>query len=129
MSRGLLCNDLDRDLACAVALGFVDLPRVTANARTITIHDANMRLIGAVPDWLSGADPLDVATREYLTARQEAALAGTKPNARPWEAAARAKARDEATQRALKAKARGKELLEARGVLVRARAEKLRVIE
>jgi hypothetical protein len=129
MSRGLLCNVLDRDLACAGALGFVDLPRVSTNPQTVTIHDANMRLVGSVPDWLSGADPLDVATREYLQARQEATLSGTKPNAKPWEAAARAKARDEATKRALQAKARGKILLDQRGVLDRARAEQLRVIE
>ncbi len=129
MSRGLLCNVLDRDLACALALGFVDMPRVTANPQTITIHDANMRLVGSVPEWLAGDDPLDVATREYLSARQEAALSGTKPNAKPWESAARAKARDEATKRALEAKGRGKKLLDERGVLARAREEKLRVIE
>ena len=34
MSRGSLCNVLDRDLACAVALGFVDLPGVAANPQT-----------------------------------------------------------------------------------------------
>lgn len=129
MSRDPLLNVLDRDLACAVALGYVDLPRVSTNTQTVTIHDANMGLVGSVPDWLSGPDPLDVATREYLHARQEATLAGTKPGARPWEAAARAKSRDEATRRALEARARGKVLLDQRGVLTRARDEKLRVME
>ena len=53
----------------------------------------------------------------------------SKPNAKPWEAAARAKTRDEATKRAIEAKARAKVLLDQRGVLARARADKLRVIE
>jgi hypothetical protein len=129
MSRGLLCNVLDRDLACAVALGFVEMPGVAANARTITIHDAAMRPLGSVSDWLDGSDPLDVATREYLQARQEATLSGPKPGAKPWEATARTKAREQASQRAIQARTRGKALLDERGVLARARAEKLRVIE
>jgi hypothetical protein len=129
MGRGLLCNVLDRDLACAVALSFVDLPRVAVNAQTITIHDANMRLIGSVPDWLDGGDPLDAATRDYLQARQEATLSGPKPGAKPWEASARTKAREVANQRAIQAKARGKALLEERGVLAQARAQGLRVAE
>jgi len=79
-----------------------------------------MRLVGSVADWLNGADPLDMATREYLQARQEAALSGMKPNSKPWEAASRAKTRDEATKRALEAKARAKVLLDQRGVLARA---------
>ncbi len=129
MSRGLLCNVLDRDLACAVALGFVDMPGVAANARTITIHDAAMRPLGSVSDWLDGNDPLDVATREYLQARQEATLSGPKMGAKPWEATARTKAREQANQRAIQARTRGKALLDERGVLARARADKLRVIE
>jgi hypothetical protein len=129
MSRGLLCDVLDRDLACAVALGFVELPRVAVNAQTITIHDGNMRLVGAVPDWLDGGDPLDEATREYLQARQEAALSGPKAGAQPWEASARTKARETANQRAIQAKARGRAILEERGVLAQARAQGLRVQE
>ena len=129
MSRGLLGNVLDRDLACAVALGFVDLPRVATNPQTITIHDANMRPLGSVPDWLNSSDPLDVATREYLQARQEATLSGPKLNAKPWEATARTKAREVANQRALAAKARGKALLDERGVLTQARADNLRVLD
>jgi hypothetical protein len=129
MSRGLLCNVLDRDLACAVALGFVEMPGVAANARTITIHDAAMRPLGSVSDWLDGSDPLDVATREYLQARQEATLSGPKLGAKPWEATARTKTREQASQRAIQARTRGKALLDERGVLVRARADKLRVIE
>lgn len=129
MSRGLLCNVLDRDLACAVALGFVDLPRVMANPLTITLHDASMRPIGSVPDWLAGSDPLDVATREYLQARLTVTNSGPKPNAKPWEAVARTKAREEASKRAIEARARGKTLLDERGVLALARAEGLPVTE
>ena len=129
MSRGLLCNVLDRDLACAVALGLVDRPGVVVNPQTITLQDAQMRPAGSVTDWLQGEDPLDVATREYLQARQEAILSGPKPNAKPWEATARTKAREAANQRAIAARIRGRALLEERGVLARARAEGLRLIE
>ena len=129
MSRRLLCNVLDQDLACAAALGFVELPWVAANAQTITIQDAHQRLVGSVPDWLNGSDPLDRATHEYLCARQEAVLSGPKPGAKPWEAAARTKTREDANQRAIAARARGKALLEERAVLAQARAENLRVLE
>jgi hypothetical protein len=129
MSRGHLCGVLDRDLACAAALGFVDLPRVTANAQTITILDVTLRPGGSVAGWLDGDDQLDVATREYLVARQEAILSGPKPGAKPWEASARTKAREEANKRAIAARARGKSLLEERGILAQARADGHRVIE
>jgi hypothetical protein len=64
-----------------------------------------------------------------LQARQEAVLSGPKPNAKPWEAAARTRTRDEANKRAIAAKTDGKMLLEQRGVLARARAEHLRIVE
>src|SRR5258708_3354727 len=115
MGRGLLCNVLDRDLACAVALGLVDRPGVVVNPQTITLQDAERRPAGSVTDWLQGEDPLDVATREYLQARQEAILSGPKPNAKPWEATARTKAREAANQRAIAARTRGRALLEERG--------------
>lgn len=129
MARELLCGTLDRDLACAVALGFVDMPTVATNVQTITIYDAHMRPLGSVPDWLAGNDPLDALTRTYLQARLEAAQSGPKAGARPWEAAKRTKTRDEANQRANDARARGKALLDERGVLARARAAQLRIIE
>ena len=129
MSRRLLCNVLDQDLACAAALGFVELPRMAANAQTVTVQDAHQRPVGSVADWLSGSDPLDRATHEYLCARQEAVLSGPKPGAKPWEATARTKVREDANRRAIAARARGKALLEERGVLARARAENLRVLD
>lgn len=129
MSRDVICGVLDRDLACAVALGFVDMPTVAVNVQTITLHDANMRPIGSLADWLATNDPLDALTRTYLQARLEAAQSGPKGNARPWEAAARTRARDEANRRANEARTCGKALLDERGVLARARAVQLRVIE
>jgi hypothetical protein len=116
-------------LAGAAALGFVDLPRVTINAQVISIQDAGGRLVGSVADWLASDDPLDVAAREYLHARQEAVQSGPKPNAKPWEAAARTKKREEANQRAIAARTRGKVLLDERGILAKARADGLRVLE
>jgi hypothetical protein len=119
MSRGMLCDVLDRDRACAVALGFIDMPGVAANVHTLTIHDANMQPLGSVSDWLDDSDPLDAATRVYLQARLEAANSAPKAGARPWEAAARTKARDEANKRGLEARARARAILEERGVLPR----------
>src|SRR5260221_7537045 len=69
MSRGLILNQLDRDLACAIALGIVEQPSVVANADNITLQDAQTRIIGTEPGWLNGDDPLDAVTRAYLIAR------------------------------------------------------------
>jgi len=129
MSRGLLCDLLDRDLACAVALNWVEMSGVVANAQTITFTDARQRQVGQVDDWLNGGDPLDTITRTFLTARLEAANAAPKANARPWEATARIKTREEANKRAIAARQQGKALLQERGVFDLARSKNLRVVE
>lgn len=95
------------------------MPGVAANVHTITINDANMRPIGSVADWLDDNDPLDAATRIYLQARLDAANAAPKRGAKPWEAAARTRARDEANKRAVEARQRAMAILEERGILPR----------
>jgi hypothetical protein len=105
--RGLLLGGLDRDLACAIALGFVDDPHVIADLEWIAILDADKRLRASQSGWLSTLDPLDVATREYLRAQRALARATGE--------------RDEAARKAYAAKGRVWRLLEVRGVLRMAR--------
>jgi hypothetical protein len=129
MSRGLILGQLDQDLACAVALGLVENPRVAANPEAVTVHDGHMRPLGTVRGWLDGDDPLDVATREYLRARQEANLTTTpRPGQAPWMAAAAIRTRDAANQRAQAARQRARALLDQRGTFAAARAAGLKVI-
>ena len=129
MSRGLILGQLDKDLACAVALGLVESPRVAANPEAVTVHDAHMRPLGTVRGWLEGDDPLDVATREYLQARREANLTTTpRPGQAPWMAAAAIRTRDAANQRARTARERARALLGQRGTFAAARAAGLTVI-
>jgi hypothetical protein len=129
MTRERILGVLDPDLACAVAVGLVEHRLVAANLEAVTVHDARMQPVGTRRDWLDGADPLDVATREYLTARRDATLAGSRgPGSSAWGAAGVAKKRDEANRKANEARLRVKALLEQRGVLARARAEGLPVV-
>jgi hypothetical protein len=129
MSRGLILGQLDPDLACAVALGLVESPRVAANPEAVTVLDASMRPVGTVRGWLDGDDPLDVATREYLQARREANLTTTpRPGQAPWMATAAIRTRDAANQRAREARERARALLNQRGTFATARAAGLPVI-
>jgi hypothetical protein len=129
MSRDRILGQLDRDLACAVALGLVEDPRVVANLDVITLHDAFMRPLGAERDWLRGDDPLDAATRDYLQARREAAMTTVyRPGQSAWGAASAIKARDGATSRARQARDLGRALLAERGVLARARQAGLKLL-
>lgn len=128
-SKGPL-ERLDGDLACAIALGCVEHPQVVVTLNGITLHDERMRVLDQVNGWLRDDDPLHVATKQYLLARQEVSRAGM--NTRPgygWAAASQAKIRDTANQRALQAKGQAQALLEERGVFARARAAGLRVLE
>lgn len=130
MRGDLILGQLDRDLACAIALGFVEKPQVVANPLAITVHDARMRPLGTVSDWLAGADPLDVATKEYLEARQTATQAGMKKMGQGgWAGSSAIKTREDANRKAIDAKNRGKQLLIERKTLEAARKEGLRVIE
>ena len=129
MTREMILGCLDPDLACAIALGFVENHQVVANLGAVTVHDVAMRPLGTKPDWLNGDDPLDAATREYLSARRDALLAGSRgPGASAWGAAGIARKRDEANRKALEARARARQLLEERGVLEGARAAGFRVV-
>jgi hypothetical protein len=130
MTRERILGVLDPDLACAVAVGLVEHRLVAANLEAVTLHDARMQPVGTQRDWLGGADPLDVATREYLTARRDAAVAGSRgrSGSGAWDVASMAKKRDEANRKANEARLRVKVMLEERGVLARARAEGLPVV-
>ena len=45
MSRGLILGKLDRDLACAVALGLVESPHVAANQRARAARERGRALL------------------------------------------------------------------------------------
>ncbi len=127
--RDPILGQLDRDLACAIALGVVESPRVVANAQAITLHDERMRPLGSLPGWLDTNDPLDQATRTYLVARQQAVQAGTpKIGQGGWAGSSAIKQREEANRRAIEAKKTAVQLLQERGALAAARAQGLRVI-
>jgi hypothetical protein len=106
--RGLLLGELDRDLACAIALGFVEAPHVRADLEVIWILDVTGRPLASQSPWLDTTDPLDVATREYLTSRR--ALGKDFPN------------RPETSRKVFDARQRVRELIAERGVLRKARA-------
>jgi hypothetical protein len=123
MQRLPILGQLDRDLACAIALGLVEDPHVGASPENITLLDDQMRPLGTERDWLAGDDPLDVATREYLVARREVARASLiRPGQTAWGSASAVKARDGASSRARAARDVGRLLLAQRGVLADARA-------
>jgi hypothetical protein len=115
MSRGLLLGELDRDLACAIALGFVQDPRVIADLECIHIRDTDLRPLASQSGWLNTSDPLDAATREYLVARREMARLPSS------------EARQVAVCNLIAVKQRVRQLLVARGVLRKARAAGLSI--
>jgi hypothetical protein len=127
--RTFVLGRLDRDLACAIALNWVEAPHVAVTPEAITLHDAQMRSLGTEYNWLRGDDPLDQATRNYLSARREASTASIRrPGETAWGAAAAIKKRDGANSRARQARDLGRSLLAERGVLVRAQKAGLRVL-
>jgi hypothetical protein len=107
----------------------VEDPRVVASLEAVTVHDAHMRPLGSVRDWIDGSDPLGAATREYLTARRDAGKASApRPGQGGWGAASAAKARDGANNRARQARDLARTLLAERGVLAQARGAGLRLL-
>jgi hypothetical protein len=129
MKRTPILGQVDPDLACAVALGLVEWPRVVVSLEAITVHDAEMRAVGTVSDWLTREDALDAATHIYLAARREAGLTTMRrPGQSPWVAAAAIKTRDLANKRAVQARDLGRALLIERGVLAHAREAGLKVL-
>ncbi len=128
MRHDLILGQLDRDLACAIALNLVEEPGVVANLESITLHDSHMRPLGTVRDWLSD-DSLDVATRDYLHARREASTAGMRrPGQTGWAVASGIKARDAANERARLARDLGRTLLVERGILAAAKRAGLKLL-
>lgn len=129
MSRELLLGHLPRDLACAVALGVVEDPRIVATVEAVTLHDDGLRPLGKLSDWLAGNDPLDVATRDYLLAKRDASrTTARRPGQMAWGFASAAKTRDAATERACKARDVGRRLLAERGLFTYARTAGLKLI-
>jgi hypothetical protein len=121
MTREFVMGKVDRDLACAIALSVVEFAGiVTLDA--VTIHDCQLQPVGTQRDWLGTDDPLDVVTRDYLLAWQEAMAGNAKRPAAAWSAAGAVKTREGALQRAKQARLRGRGLLAERGVLESARA-------
>ena len=129
MARDLILGQLLPDLACAIALGFVEDPRVTITLDAITLADPRTRMTRTQNDWLSAADPLDLLTRQYLSARLEAMKSVLRPGMPPWDRTRLIKAREVATSLALQAKTQAGQLLEDRGVLIAARKLGLKVNE
>jgi hypothetical protein len=134
MRSDMILGSVPRDVACAAALGVVELPQLGINLNTITLNDAQMRPKDTLSNWLDGDDPLDVATRDYLKARQEAnqskrsGYGQSGYGSSGWAAAGSTKAREEAVKRSLEARKIGYQLLVERGVLEHARAKGMRVI-
>jgi hypothetical protein len=128
MYRAPLLGQLDRDLACAVALGLVEDTRIVANLESVTWHDNRMRPLGTVRDWL-GDDPLDVATRDYLRAKREASMTTVRrPGQTGWGVASNVKTRDLANERARAARDQARALLTERGVFAAARRAGLKLM-
>lgn len=120
----------DFDLACAVALGFVEHPRMTVNLSQMTVLDHRGQPVATFRDWLSQFDKLHAVVRDYLSARQEAQQATAKSSGfmgGGWTTATAIKTRDTANARANAAKASGRQHLMERGVLTRAKGLGLRV--
>jgi len=130
MRTPLILGKIDRDLACAIALAFVEWPRVVANLHALTLCDERMQTVGSDPNWLQGDDPLDEVVREYLSARQEAMKTSQKSSyGHAWSASSASRTRDVANQRAIAARARGAKLLAERGTLAAARQQGLHVVD
>ena len=108
---------LHRDVACAIALGVVDAPHVTASLDALTITDPLLRTARTQPGWLDGSDPLVIATRDYLTARRAAMLSTPRPTQSGWAAASTIRAREAANARAIQARGTALKILQTRGVL------------
>jgi hypothetical protein len=112
---------LHSDIACAIALGVVDNPNVTATLDALVVTDPQLRTTRTQSGWLEGTDPLVVATRNYLTGRRDAMLNGPRPTQTGWAAASAVRAREAASARANQARSTALKILQTRGVLHHAR--------
>jgi hypothetical protein len=120
----------DFDLACAVALGFVEHPRLVVNLHQLTLLDQRGQPAATYRDWLSQLDKLHIVVREFLSAKtiaQQATAQSTGFGSAGWGMAATARTRDGANTKAISLKAEARQHLAERGVFVRAKGLGLRV--
>lgn len=125
MRPEMILDILHRDLACAIALAFVEVPGVSVNLQAVTLSK------GTQQNWIDDQDPLEAATREYLTAKQQVAQSSStwKPGGNAWGSAGGVKQREEAVKRSVAARGAAQKLLAERGVLTYARGKGYRVYE
>jgi hypothetical protein len=117
-------------MACAIALGMVEQPGVSASLEAITILDDNWQPLGTQTNWLGNEDPLEIATQEFLLARRDLMAANVlRWNGGLWTAAQHVKSREAALVRSNQARLRCRILLAERGILVQARAAGRAVID
>jgi hypothetical protein len=128
MARDFLFGQLHPDVACAIALGLVDDPRVSVTVEAISLADAKNRTCHTHKGWL-GDDPLDVLTREYMTARREAMQQVTRPGQSAWVVAAARKVKETATAKAIEARTKAFQLIQERGVLSYASRAGLKLLQ
>lgn len=131
MRPEMILDVLHRDLACAIALAFVEVPGVSVNLNAITLHDSQMKPKGTQQNWLDDQDPLEALTREYLTAKQQVAQSSStwRPGGNAWGSAGATKQREEGLKRSLAARKTAQQLLTERGVLAYARGKGYRIYE
>jgi hypothetical protein len=128
--QGLILGKVEPDLACAIALEFVECPRISANLEGVTLYDERLQRIGAETDWLRAEDPLHQLTRECLVAKREMHRSTIRPgNTGGWAAATAAKNREKYVKQALEAKIKARVLLQERGVFDLARKAGMTVRE
>ena len=114
---------VDLDLACAVALGIVEAPRMVVNLHQINVLDQRGTIMQSATNWIIPSDPLHQLTRHYLEARTEAQKASSSNTyMKGYGNSTGIKSRDEANQRANLAKSKARQLLAEHGVLARAQS-------
>ena len=125
MRTEMILDVLHRDLACAIALAFVEVPGVSVNLQAVTLAKSSQQ------NWIDDTDPLESATRDYLTAKQQVAQSSStwRPGGNAWGSAGGVKQREEAVKRSVTARATAQKLLAERGVLAYARSKGYRVYE
>ena len=128
MPRDPILGLLDRDIACAIALGVVESPLVTITPEAVGIIDPRTRATRTLAGWLDGSDPLDVAVREFLQARKDAMRAAPSGAGGAWSSASTIKNRDAANQKAIAAKNRALAFVKERNVVQSARLAGFRVM-
>lgn len=127
----LILGKLDPDLACAIALGLVECPRVSVCLEGVSLYDERLNRIGSEREWLDPDDQLHQATRSYLLAQREMHRASARPagygSYGSWEATANARKRQQAVTQALEARTVARLHLMKRGTLDAARRAGLAV--